>query len=67
MEITVSCAECGAEVVADVLNHTKTCSANKPNSMVDELRPPSLVLKFGTPEDQAEWLRKLKSVGRTHD
>lgn len=60
--ITSSCAECGVRMSEGVLKHSKGCSGKlfERNIQTDYIRPPAMVLNFDSPEEQAEWLRKLK-------
>lgn len=59
--ITTSCTECKAKSRDGILEHLKTCTAAKPTTYTLESRMPAMQINFDTPEEQAEWLRKLNS------
>lgn len=60
--ITISCTECKAKSQDGILEHSDKCSANliKNKIETDYIRPPAIKLNFDTPEEQAEWYRKLE-------
>lgn len=62
MSITTTCTECKQKMVDGILEHAIGCDGYLLRHMsgTDYIRPPALALSFDTPEEQAEWLRKLK-------
>ena len=60
MAIKFYCSECEAQLVDGVMKHKKGCSAWIFVLQTGTgLRPPSTVIKFDTPEEQAKFMENL--------
>lgn len=61
MAIKTYCSECDAQTIDGVMKHKKGCSAIlfQPQTGTG-IMPPGQTIKFDTPEEQEEFMRKLK-------
>jgi hypothetical protein len=61
------CSECDAQSIDGIMKHAKGCSALLFEPKIEDyVRPPGITLKFDSPEEQAEWLRKLNGSSGEH-